>query len=40
MSLTVTDVTDDEFAVALIPHTLTVTTFGARPPSLQPAPRR
>jgi riboflavin synthase len=30
VSLTVTDVTDDEFAVALIPHTLTVTTFGAR----------
>ena len=31
VSLTVTDVTDDQFGVALIPHTLEVTTLGARP---------
>jgi riboflavin synthase len=32
VSLTVTDVTDDSFGVALIPHTLAVTTLGSRPP--------
>jgi len=31
VSLTVTDVTDDQLAVALIPHTLDVTTLGRRP---------
>jgi riboflavin synthase len=30
VSLTVTDVADDTFGVALIPHTLDVTTLGAR----------
>ena len=29
VSLTVNDVTDDTFSVLIIPHTLTVTTFGA-----------
>ena len=32
VSLTVTDVDDTSFGVALIPHTLAVTTLGARPP--------
>ncbi|HEV2310228.1 MAG TPA: riboflavin synthase, partial [Acidimicrobiia bacterium] len=32
VSLTVTDVDDTSFAVALIPHTLAVTTLGSRPP--------
>jgi len=32
VSLTVTDVADDSFGVALIPHTLAVTTLGSRPP--------
>jgi riboflavin synthase len=32
VSLTVTDTTDDEFGVALIPHTLAVTTLGVRQP--------
>ncbi|HSO95935.1 MAG TPA: riboflavin synthase [Acidimicrobiia bacterium] len=31
VSLTVTDTTRDTFGVALIPHTLSVTTLGARP---------
>ena len=29
VSLTVNDVTDDTFSVLIIPHTLSVTTFGA-----------
>ena len=29
VSLTLVDVTDDAFSVALIPHTLSVTTLGA-----------
>ncbi|HEV2994063.1 MAG TPA: riboflavin synthase [Acidimicrobiia bacterium] len=32
VSLTVTDVDDTSFVVALIPHTLAVTTLGSRPP--------
>jgi riboflavin synthase len=32
VSLTVTEVGDASFAVALIPHTLAVTTLGSRPP--------
>ena len=32
VSLTVTDTTGDEFGLALIPHTLAVTTFGVRQP--------
>lgn len=32
VSLTVTDVDDTSFSVALIPHTLAVTTLGSRPP--------
>ena len=32
VSLTVTDTTDDEFGLALIPHTLAVTTLGVRQP--------
>jgi riboflavin synthase len=32
VSLTVTDTTDDEFGLALIPHTLAVTTLGIRQP--------
>ena len=32
VSLTVTDVDDASFGVALIPHTLAVTTLGSRPP--------
>lgn len=32
VSLTVADVSDDEFSVALIPHTLEVTTLGLRNP--------
>jgi riboflavin synthase len=32
VSLTVTGVDDDRFSVALIPHTLAVTTFGVRAP--------
>jgi riboflavin synthase len=32
VSLTVTAVADDRFEVALIPHTLAVTTLGARQP--------
>jgi riboflavin synthase len=31
VSLTVARVDDDAFAIALIPHTLAVTTLGARP---------
>ena len=30
ISLTLVDVTDDRFSVALIPHTLQVTTLGAK----------
>jgi riboflavin synthase len=30
VSLTVADITDDGFSVALIPHTLQVTTLGLR----------
>jgi riboflavin synthase len=32
VSLTVTDITDDQFGIALIPHTLAVTTLGIREP--------
>ena len=32
MSLTVVDVTDDEFTVSLIPETLRATTLGGRTP--------
>ena len=35
VSLTVAELDDDGFAVALVPHTLAVTTFGAREPGDQ-----